>query len=382
MSAPHVSVIYSNGNLLADVSVIDGIAGIVGTVQTPELIGITNIVNNLTEAITAGYTLADEPVMYRHLKEFYAEVAGNQKLYVMGIADTMTMAQALDDTDETGAKKLVGIANGEIRLLGICRTPNVGYDGGASFYDGDVEFAVIAAEAFCQARLTELVPLRVLIEGRVIDDTSVDIFEPRTAEVGFAGVVLGGSLADGSASVGTALGRAVKYGAHIKIGKVANGPLSIPTVYIGTKLLKDVTNLVSLHDGGAISFMQHPNKAGLYFGIDHMASTDDYRLLVYGRLVDKAAIITAAVYMDELEGEVVVDAQGRMSETDLEHLKGVLTQQVNLNMADQISNIIVIIDPTQDITNTSKLVVKEQIQPLGYKSYIEINLGLNAPVAS
>jgi hypothetical protein len=34
MYLPKVSVLYSNGNLLADVSVIDGIAGIVGTVST------------------------------------------------------------------------------------------------------------------------------------------------------------------------------------------------------------------------------------------------------------------------------------------------------------------------------------------------------------
>ena len=181
--------------------------------------------------------------------------------------------------------------------------------------------------------------------------------------------------------MGTALGRAVKYGAKIKIGKVANGPLAIPQVYIGTKLLKDYTNLVALHDSGIISFMQYPSKAGFYFGVDRMASTDDYRLLAYGRVVDKAAIISALVYVNEIEGEILIGSDGRIDQLDLEHLKGIITQQIKLNMDDQISSFMVTIDPTQNITATGKLIIKESIQPLGYKTFIEIDLGLNAPVA-
>lgn len=382
MALPHVSVSFSNGNLLADVSVIDGIAGLAVTVATTGLIGVVNIINNLDDAVTSGYTIDAEPFAYRQIKEFYDEVGGNQKLYVMGTAETMSMAGALDNTDNTGAKKLVAAANGQIRLLGVCRKPASAYAPGTDFMDADVALAITAAGTFCGARLTELIPLRVLIEGRVTGAYGTTVFAPNTATIGSAGVVLGGSANDGSASVGTALGRAVKYGAQIKIGKVANGPLSIPQVYIGTQLLKDVTNLVSLHDAGYISFMQHPNKAGIYFGIDHMASNDDFRLLAYGRVIDKAAIISAAVYVDEIEGEVTINADGTIDQTDLEHLKGVLTQQINLNMADQISGLLVTIDPTQNITANSTLVVKEKIQPLGYKSFIEIELGLNAPVAS
>jgi hypothetical protein len=381
MSLPRVSVLYSNGNLLADISVIDGIAGIVGTVNTPGLIGVPKIYYSLAEAVTDGFTEADEPFMYRQLKEFYDEVAGNQEVHVMGIADTMSMAEALDYLDADGAMKLRNAANGKIRLLGVCRKPDGGYDPGNGFFDSDVEAASAKAKTFCQNALTALVPLRVLIEGRVTDDTSGDMLAPNTLDNGFMGVVVGGSANDGSASVGTALGRAVKYAAHIKVGKVANGPLSIATIYIGTKLLKDYSGLETLHDSGVISFMQHPNKAGFYFGIDHMASTDDYRLLAYGRVVDKTAIIAAAVYMEELEDEVKVDANGYIDELEIEHLKGVLTQQVNKNMADQISGLQVLIDPKQDITSTSKLTVKVRVQPLGYKSFIDVDLGLNAPSA-
>jgi hypothetical protein len=125
--------------------------------------------------------------------------------------------------------------------------------------------------------------------------------------------------------------------------------------------------------------MQHPQKAGFYFGIDRMSSTDDYRLLAYGRVVDKAAVIAAAVYVEDLEGEVAVDADGKISYTVISHLEARITQQINVAMADQISGLSVYINPSQDVINTGTLTVKLRIRPFGYTSFIDIDLGLIAP---
>lgn len=378
MYLPHISVAYSNNNLLKNIDAIDGIAGICATVDTVGFIGRVWTVFNLLDAVGQGITEVDEPFLYRHVKEFYDEVGGNQEFWIMGTADTQTLNGVLDNNDETGAKKLIRVSNGKIRLLGVTRKPNVGYNAGNAFYDAETESSFLKAKTFCEARLTELIPLRVLIEGRVVNDSSLDRFEPKTAQVGSAGLVVGGSANDGSASVGTALGRAVKYGAHIKLGKVANGPLSISTVYIGTKLLKDFIGLDSLHGTGIISFMQHPNRAGYYFGVDRMASTDDYRYLAYGRVTDKAAIICAATYQDDLEAEANIDKTGNIDETEIKHLKDKLTLQVNAQMADQVSDFTVYIDPAQPLIDTSTLKVKARVKPLGYKTFIEVDLGLTA----
>lgn len=380
MSLPKVIITYSNKNLLAAIDAIDGITGIIGTVATVGLQGVPKQVFSLADAEDKGFTVAAEPSFHRHLKEFYDEVGGEQELWVMGTPAAMMMSDMLDNTELNGALKLVKAANGAIRTLGVFRT---GAKTGAVFIDTDVSDAVLAAKTFCETRLAELIPLRVLIEGRVNDETNTTVYEPKTAAVGFAGVVLGGSANDGSASIGTALGRKAKYGAHIKLGKVANGPLALSTAYIGTKPISDIAGLATLHGKGYISFMQHPNKAGYYFGIDRMASTDDFRLLAYGAVIDKAAIIAAAVYVEELESEVDVDpVTGYINEIDIEHLKGVITQQINKNMADQISAVSVFIDPKQDIINTGKLKVKVKVTPKGYTSEIEVELGLNAPLAA
>jgi hypothetical protein len=174
------------------------------------------------------------------------------------------------------------------------------------------------------------------------------------------------------------LGRAVKYGAEIKIGKVANAPLNIAQVYIGTKLLKDVANLEALHDDGFISFMTHPGKSGFYFGIDHMCSTDDYRLLAYGRVVDKAALIAAAVYTEEIEDDVDLNKDGTLASYVITHLEQKIKQQVTVSMGAQISDFIPYIDPAQDVLDTSTLNIKLSVIPKGYNSFINVTIGIGA----
>ena len=380
MSFPKVSIGYSNGNLLQDIAAIDGIAGLVVSVISPALIGVPLKVFSLADAENQGITSAAEPFAHRHLAEFYNEVGGNQLLWILGIAQTMTMASALDQTNIAGAIKLIIAADSSIRLLGISRLADAAYVPGVSFLDADVPAAVTHAKTFCLAQLAALRPLRVLIEGIVANEASLDIYQPNQASVGFAGVVLGSSMADSQASIGIALGRAVKYGAEIKIGKVANGPLSMKEAYIGSKNIKNVLALETLHDMGYITFMKHPQKAGIYFGIDHMATIADDRLLAYGRVLDKATVITAATYIDEIENDVDLDPEtGYMDETSIKHLEGKIRQQINAGMGNQISGLKVVINPAQDVENTSAITISLGVIPKGYTSYINVVLGLSAP---
>ncbi|RXK57567.1 hypothetical protein ESA94_20425 [Lacibacter luteus] len=377
MSFPKVTILFSDGNLLKDIAAIDGIAGIVGTVQTVGLIGIHNVVYSLKDAEDKGYTALAEPDFHRHLREFYAELAGNQELHIMGVEDTMSMTQMLDKDNEDGAKKLLAAAKGRVRLLGVFRKPDAGYDAGEDFYDADVETALTKTITFVQDQHTKYSYLRCFVEGRVANEESVNILEPKTIESDYAGLVVGGSNDDGSASIGTALGRMVKYGAHIKPGKVANGPLQLSEVYIGTKKISEMLNLETLHGTGIISFMNHPTKAGFYIGVDRMANTGDFRISVHGRIIDKAAVIVLGTYVDELESEVdIVD--GKISELDIAALEGKLEAQVRAGMGDQISDVKIYISPAQDIVNTGKLVVRVRIVPKGYTTFIEVDLGLAA----
>jgi hypothetical protein len=377
---PKVSIAFSTGNLLKNVPAADGLVAFIGTGTASVAVHTVFSINSLADAIAQGFTLAAEPTAYNHLKEFYAEVGGNQQIYVLLVANTVTMAQMLDYTNANYAQKLITAGEGKIAYLGVFRNPVSGYDAGSNFMDADVSAAVLVAKTFVQNQNTNLKFLRVLIEGRVNNESSTTIFAPNTSASGQAGVVLGSTTNNKGASIGLALGRKVKYPCHIKMGKTANGPLSATAIYIGTKLLKDVANLETLHGKGYISFVTYPNKAGFFFGIDNMAANDDYRLLVNGAVVDAVAKITASVYIDEIESEVDTNADGTITDLDAKHLEDIIEQQVVNSMGDRISGIKALVDRTSNIINTGKTKVTIRVRPKGYNTFIDVDLGLTAGV--
>jgi len=380
MTLPRVTITFAHGALLADVGNMDGMAGIVGTGSTPALLFVPKPVYNLDDAIKQGFTKAAEPSMYRHLKEYYAEVAGNKRLVVMIVPGTVSMAEMLDNTNSASGAKRLTKQFPDVRLLGITRTPPAGYDGGAGFIDSDVRTAILAANTFGQARLAENSPVRILIEGRVQNMNAANTLAPKTIGNGYAGTVLGGTLPDntppdGSASVGLALGRACKYEAHVKIGKVANGPLSADKIYIGAGEASQSLAQESYNDAGFITFMNYPHKAGYYFAADRMCSENDYRLLALGRVVDKAAVIASAFFTEEIENEVDVDEEGNIASHAAFHLEERIKQQLSVAMGHQMSGEARCKITSENIVSTGKLSALLRVRPKGYTTYIDVNLG-------
>jgi hypothetical protein len=332
------------------------------------------VVFNTTDAIAQG--LGVDTVLMRHINEFYGEVGGNMALYVMLLPKTVTMAQMVDHvTNPVPILSLLN-TNKKINLLAVFRNPDGAYDAGDDFLDADVANTLVKAQALAVARATELTPLRILIEGRIANETEINTFLPKDEAKGFCGVVIGGTLNDLSASVCLALGRAVKFAAHIKLGKVKNGALNMLTAYIGTKTVEQYLGLDLLHGQGFISFMKHPEKGGFYFGIDRMASSDDYRLLVYGRVIDKAVRVVASTYVDELEGEITIADDGTIDPLDVAALEGKLQQALELAMSNQASKLTVYINPAQNVIETATLKAKVRVKPLGYLTFIETEVGL------
>lgn len=491
-NTPKLSMTFSTKNLLRNIANVDGQAGFIGSGQQNVNLNRVFVINSLEDAEAQGLTAVLEPSVHRQLREFYAELGGNQEIYLLLRTRGTTMAQmlatantninenradctvtitnigtngnviTLEDADgvvlgsytkvggdtttslvataiktaidalsgttgyactrvgavltitapvgsgagandtvltNTGVngtmaftitdfdggmsaavvsgKTIIDAAAGKISHLGIFRNPQNAYDPGTDFMDSDVAAAVSAAKTLCTSLNTALKFQRVYIEGRVADEDSNTIYTPNTAENGFAGVVLGGTLTNSSASVGMFVARKVKYAAHIKPGKVANGALTASNIYIGTKALKDVTNLDTLHGKGYISFVTYPGKAGYYFGIDNMASADDFNISVRGSVIDACAKVAASVYIDELEGEVDSNPDGTIKEVDAKHLEDIIEQQVNVSLGDRISGFTALVDRTVNVVLTSTTKIKLRALPKGYNTWIEIDLGFS-----
>lgn len=382
MPYPGVSVNVTNGNLLRSIAVSDGVGAFVATAAKADNIGKVQQVFSLQDAEKKGYTLTDEPFLHSVIEEFYLELGGNQKLWILGVPETMTMTDVVKSTNPDGLVKLLQKAAGDANRIGVLRKPSAGYDAGAKFLDSDVEAAVLASLALCQAQQKKNQPVRVFIEGRVANEEVINDFKPNTANNGFVSVVLGGTKPDGSASVGLAVARACKYPVHVKIGSGQNGALTASQIYIGSTQLEERLDAENLHDDGFLTFQRRAGVAGYYFGVDNMCTNDDYRILVHGGVIDKAQVIAAAAYTPYIEDYVRINDDGTINANDAKHLEDILKASILSNMEGQISNVEVIIDPEQDIINTSTLQVQVKVLPLGYLTWITVTLGLTTQITS
>lgn len=129
--------------------------------------------------------------------------------------------------------------------------------------------------------------------------------------------------------------------------------------------------------------MKRPGSAGFYFGIDNMCSQDDFKILVHGRIIDKAVRVTASAYTPSIETEVELDDDGSIKDSDAFYLEQLLTQAIRTSLNGQISNVQVIVDATDTtFVSTHKLAVKVRVLPLGYLTYIEIDMGLTNEIVA
>ena len=375
---PGVNVNVTNGNLLAAIPVLDAVPALMVTVNTSSLVAALKEVYSLEDAESKGFTAEDEPFAHDLLDKYYTELAGKQRLFVFGISDEMTMASALSMNEANGITKMLREGLGEINLVAIARKPDEDYTPGTAFLDSDVEAAVTASKAVAVAMQNANTPIRILIEGRVADASKTNSYNPKDAANGYAGVVLGGTSNDGSAAVTIALARACKYGAHVKLGNGSNGSLSVPQIYIGTGKLEDRVDMETLHDAGFITFHHRPGTSGYFFGVDNMCSKDDFKILVHGRIIDKAHRIAVEAYQPYVEDGIKIEADGTINATEAKDIEGTLLQALRAAMGDQVSDIKVNVPLDQDVVNTSELAVELKVLPLGYLTWITVTLGLAA----
>jgi hypothetical protein len=382
MPFPNISATIQSNNLLRGITVTDGRGALAVTVTTPSLSGSVTTVYSLQDAEQKGFTAAAEPSAYKHISEFYQELGGNMQLELIGYPPATTMKEFVNATNMDGLYKLLN--QKDINLVGITRQPDSAYDPGVGFFDTDVSGAVLGSRPIAETFQKKNKPFRMLLEGRIANEDAENDFAAKDSNNNYIGVVLGSSRPDNGASVGIALARAVKYPAHIKLGAGTNGAVSLTQIYIGTQLISERLDMETLHDSGFITFYNPPGMAGYYFGVDNMASKDDLKILVHGRVIDKAQRVTAETLIPFLEAPIRLESDGSLNATDVAHLEDTIKAQIYNTMGNQVSNFEVVIPnglneagkPVQDVINTSTLYIEEKIQPLGYMTWIKFTLGL------
>ena len=375
---PGVNVSVASGNLLREVAVADTVPCIVATVKTSSLIGKLQVVYTIADAEQYGYTAEKEPFMHGLLEEYYTEVAGKHKLYLLGTAETQTMADVLNPISTNGLKPALKQCNGEVTLVAIARHPAEGYEAGADFLDKDIDQAVKNGKLTAEALQKEGMPVRILIEGRVANGSKTNEYKPSEQGNGYVGIVLGGTKPDGSASVALALGRASKYPAHEKLGSGQNGQLAVGALYVGSTPIEARQDMDTLHDQGFITFHQRVGVAGRFFGRDNMCSDDDFKILAHGRIIDKAQRIVQKALAPSIETAVRVKDDGTIEDSEASYLENLAEMALLSGLGEQVSGVKVTIDRDELLVQSSTLKVDIKVLPLGYLTWIKVSLGLAA----
>jgi hypothetical protein len=296
----------------------------------------------------------------------------------------MTQADMWDRTNTNSITQLLNYAQGRIRIAGSYFAAPGGYtlDVTAGI-DADVFDAIPNAQALAADFAHNQTPLRALIEGRAFSGVEADLTDLTTMTDNRVGIVTGGSLDDGSCGVGEYLGRLAAIPVQRKASRVKDGPLKPVTMYVGSAQVDTFSGLGVMHDKGYNVPRKFPNKVGYYWSGDHTcaADTDDYHFISRGRVIDKAQVLAYVTFVEELDDEITVNADGTLSQGLIKTLEAKIEGQINGSMTagGEISAVKCFISPTQNVLSTNQTMVSLTITPVGYNGNIVVNLGFDNP---
>jgi len=385
---PNVIINIDTTSVASVVSDNFGITGLVltGVAVTDKL--ETNkayYIHSLDDAKALGILeTGDNAKAYRHIKEFYDEAVIGTKLWIIVGAASIKLADRVDKAEDVClAKILIDAAAGEIKVLGVTWTPTLPYVPVQSTgIDQEVIAAITNAKTLAADYLAKVMPFAVLVEGLHYSGDSGALLDLRTKTSERVGVILAGTEDDNSASVGLALGRLSKIEVQRNAGRVKDGGLAITAAYLsdGKTVEESADDLGDIHDKGYMIIRKFPRKADYFFNDDPtcVATSNDLCQLSRVRTIDKAVIIAYDTYVEEINDDVDVNADGTMDAAIVKSLQQKIEKNIKLNMSDNISSVSVFIDPTQPFIPTKNLNVDLSLVGKGTLGTISVTIGFSS----
>ena len=392
MGLPRVKIFFENGLIGATTPSDDGVSGLIATgiaVTDKFALDTPYLITTLDGLLNYGISSANNPTIYKAVSDFYTEAPDGTKLWIKGVADTVTLANMMDVT-LTHAKGLIDSANGAIKILFAAKKDATGYTatitGGL---DADVTAAITKAQTLGEyANDTKYAPLFTILPGRHYSGIAANLASLGTDTSNRVCVLIGDTVASSvDAAVGLLAGRVASIPVQRSIARVKSGAIGATPLYIGAVTAENGAPDV-INDGGYITLRTFVGKAGYYFTDDKLATdpTEDYALIPRRRCIDKACRLAYKTLVNELNDEVPVTDAGYLPhsicksiqnavETDIINTMG-SAGELGRNPDDANDDgVECYINPTQNIVATNQFDVKLRIKPFGYPKYIDLYLG-------
>ena len=389
-----VNITLANGQLGGTLQTNDGITGLIMTGVTETggyTAGTPILVTSLADVTTAGITAANNPFAIKQLQEFYNQAGAGADLYLMLVPPTITVDQMTDNTNANGARKLLDFAGGKIKVLGVLSDDDAIATAGTAItvtngLNADVYTAASHMAVMAAAYFTAEKPFRAVIGGTSYSGTASALTDETSGTTNNrTAILIGDTVSGASACVGLLLGVISSIPVQRKISRVRSGALTTTTAFVGTSSIASAGAgaLATIAGKGFITFVTYPNVSGYFFSGDPMltATTDDYCMLARGRVTDKVHILAYTTFVQEVDDEVPVNADGTLDAGFCKWLSQQIVNQVNNTMTanKEISAVSCFIDPEQNILSTNQLTVVLKVLPVGYATEIEISLGFENP---
>lgn len=397
---PRVKIFFENGALGQIAPLADGVYGLLCTgaaVSTTFALATPYILRSYDSLATLGINETNNPSLVKIVTDFYNEAGAGTELWIMAFPDTVKMSDMVSPTDVTKAKALINAANGRLRGLIVSRKPAVGYvptiaDG----LDEDVALARTNAQILAEwSTNSKYAPIFVLIEGYAYNGNAIDLTDLTIGTDNRVAVFIGDTVNNSpTAAVGLPAGRLALNPVQVNIGRVKDGTIATNTAFIKDKSV-ETADVESIHNKGYITMRTYVGRSGYYFNDDFTATlpTDDYSHLTARRTIDKAYRIAYDTLLNELLDNVPVNNDGTIQAPFAKSIQGQVENAIALSMtangelSTDPSNpsdrgVQCLVDLSQNIVSTSKMVVKLRVKPFGYPRYIDVYLGFQAVVTS
>ena len=389
MALPKISISFMNGQLGVVADSQDGLVALVCGAEAVEPSFALHTAYTLYRPSgldALGVTEANNPGLCKVVREFYQEAPEGTRAVLFGAGKDESMA-SLCDKDSGPLRALLQGQKGELRGVAIALGAQDGGGEAPEGLDPGVFEALPKAQALAEWAAAELyAPIFVALEGRGFQgaDSLRDLSDAAYDRVC---IVIGDTApSTGEAAMGTFAGRVAVSPVQRNIGRVRDGALYPPQMYIGAKPVEDSMDAVAtIYDKGYAVPRTYTGRSGYYWADDRLCAdpAGDYAHLANRRVVDKAARIAYDTLLGYMLDEILVNADGTMQQPVLKSWQAAVENAVNASMGangelgggEGESGCTCWIDPEQDVLATSEVRVTLRVRPFGYARQIAVELG-------
>jgi hypothetical protein len=161
---------------------------------------------------------------------------------------------------------------------------------------------------------------------------------------------------------------------------ISNGTeMAVPAFANGQLVSAVASSLLDTLDAYRYGFaVNYPNFSGTYINNDWtcISQSSDYNRLCRVLVINKATVLSYKGVMPLLKSRLILNANGTLNTITINQFDTAVGSGVAQMQRDgDISAYSVVIDPTQNVLSTNKIIVTLKIVPVGIADTIQINLG-------